>query len=83
MGHLIVPCTFFYIFWFLQILLILASTPALVFADTPACQGVLNFRIDELYLLNFLTLMMLYQRDDGSSANCTEPTVQCLSAGWA
>jgi len=83
MGHLIVPCTFFYIFWFLQISLISASTPALVFANTPACQGVLNFRINELYLLNFLTLMMLYQRDDGSSANCTEPMVQCLSAGWA
>ena len=83
MGHFIVLCTFFYIFWSLQFLLISASTPALVFANTPACQGVLNFRIDELYLLNFLTLMMLYQWDDGSSANCTEPTVQCLSAVWA
>ena len=64
MGHLIVPCTFFYIFWFLQILLISASTPALAFANTPACQGVLNFHIDELYLLQ-LILTKLYQWDDG------------------
>ena len=62
MGHLIVLCNFFYIFWvFLQILLISAGTPEL--ANPPACQGVLIFRNDELYLSQ-LILTKLYQWDD-------------------